>query len=79
LKQILERVETMLHSDESLAGILSESMELEVERIFRVLDAFYPFDNFSSAHIGLQSKSPIVRDNTLEFLDNVLKAPFRKM
>jgi HEAT repeat protein len=77
--QILERLETMLQSDESLAGTLSESMELEVERIFRVLDALYPFDNFSSAYIGLQSKSRIVRDNTLEFLDNVLKTPFRKM
>jgi hypothetical protein len=77
--QILERLETMLQSDESLAGTLSESMELEVERIFRVLDALYPFDNFSSAYVGLQSKSRIVRDNTLEFLDNVLKTPFRKM
>jgi AAA family ATP:ADP antiporter len=77
--QILERLETMLQSDELLAGPLSESMKQEVERIFRVLDVLYPHDNFSSAYVGLQSKSLIVRDNALEFLDNVLKSQFRKM
>jgi hypothetical protein len=77
--QILERLETMLQSDELLAGPLSESMKQEVERIFRVLDVLYPSDNFSNAYVGLQSKSRIVHDNALEFLDNVLKTQFRKM
>ena len=76
--QILERLETMLQSYEPLAGALSESMKHEVERIFEVLNLLYPGDNFSSAFVGLQSKSMIVRDNALEFLDNVLKAQFRK-
>jgi AAA family ATP:ADP antiporter len=77
--QILERLETVLPSDEPLAGSLSESMKHEVERIFRILDLLYPRDNFSSAYVGLQSNSLIVRDNTLEFLDNVLRTEFRKM
>ncbi len=77
--QILERLETVLQSYEPLAGALSESMQHEVERIFRILDLLYPQDNFSSAYVGLQAKSLIVRDNTLEFLDNVLKTQFRKM
>jgi len=68
----------MLQSYEPLAGALSESMRHEVERIFQVLDLLYPGDDFSSAFVGLQSKSMIVRDNALEFLDNVLKAQFRK-
>jgi len=72
-------LETMLQSDESLAGALSESLKQEVERIFRVLDVLYPHDNFSSAYVALQSKSLIVQDNALEFLDNVLKSQFRKM
>jgi len=76
--QILERLETMLQSYEPLAGALSESMKHEVERIFQVLDLLYAGDDFSSAFVGLQSKSMIVRDNALEFLDNVLKAQFRK-
>jgi AAA family ATP:ADP antiporter len=77
--QILERLETIIQNDELLAGPLSESMKQEVERIFRVLDALYPRDNFSSAYVGLQSKSRVVHDNALEFLDNVLKTQFRKM
>jgi AAA family ATP:ADP antiporter len=77
--QILERLETVTPSYEPLAGALSESMKHEVERIFRVLDLLYPRDNFSSAYVGLQSNSLTVRDNTLEFLDNVLTTEFRKM
>jgi hypothetical protein len=77
--QILERLETVLQSDELLAGPLFESMKQEVERIFRVLDLLYPRDNFSSAYVGLQSKNRIVCDNALEFLDNVLQTQFRRM
>jgi AAA family ATP:ADP antiporter len=77
--QILERLETVLRSDEPLASALSETLKLEVERIFGVLDLLYPQDDFSSAYVALQSKSLIVRDNALEFLDNVLKTQFRKM
>ena len=77
--QILERLETMLRSYEPLAGALSETMKLEVERIFGVLDLLYPRDGVSSAYVALQSKSMILHDNALEFLDNVLKTEFRKM
>ena len=69
----------MLRSYEPLAGALSETMKLEVERIFGVLDLLYPRDDVSSAYVGLQSKSMILHDNALEFLDNVLKTEFRKM
>jgi ATP:ADP antiporter, AAA family len=69
----------MLQSYEALAGALSESMNHEVERIFGVLDLLYPRDDFCSVFVGLQSRSVIVRDNALEFLDNVLKTQFRKM
>jgi AAA family ATP:ADP antiporter len=77
--QILEGLETMLPNYESLAGALSESMKREVERIFQVLDLLYPRHDFSRAYVGLQSKSLRVRDNALEFLDNVLETQFRKM
>src|SRR6266404_5230049 len=77
--QILERWETMLRSYEPLAGALSETMKLEVERIFGVLDLLYPRDDVSSAYVALQSKSMILHDNALELLDNVLKTEFRKM
>jgi hypothetical protein len=69
----------MLRSYEPLAGALSETMKLEVERIFGVLDLLYPRDDVSSAYVALQSKSMILHDNALELLDNVLKSQFRKM
>ncbi len=77
--QILERLETMFQSYESLAGTLSEAMKLEVERIFGVLDLLYPRDDFPSVYFGLQSKRMVLHDNALEFLDNVLKTEFRRM
>jgi hypothetical protein len=77
--QILERLETVLPSCEPLAEALSESMKHEVERIFRVLDLLYPHDDFSGVYFGLLSKSMVLHDNALEFLDNVLKTQFRRM
>jgi len=77
--QILERLEAVLPSYEPLAEALSESMKHEVERIFRVLDLLYPCDDFSGVYFGLQSRSMVLHDNALEFLDNVLKTQFRRM
>jgi hypothetical protein len=77
--QILERLETTLPGYEPLAGALAESMKHEVERIFRILDLLNPHDDLPSAYVGLQSTNLIVRDNALEFLDNVLKTEFRRM
>ncbi len=77
--QILERLETTLRSDEPLAFALSETMKLEVERIFGVLDLLYPRHDVSRAYVALQSKSMTLRDNALELLDHVLKTESRKM
>jgi len=77
--QILERLEAVPPSYEPLAEALSESMKHEVERIFRVLDLLYPCDDFSGVYFGLQSRSMVLHDNALEFLDNVLKTQFRRM
>ena len=77
--QILERLESTLRSDEPLAFALSETMKLEVERIFGVLDLLYPHHEVSSAYVALQSKSMTLRDNALELLDQVLKTESRKM
>ena len=77
--QILDRLQSMLQNCEPLATALSESMKLEVERIFGVLDLLYPNDDFSSVYFGLQSQKMVLHDNALEFLDNVLKTEFRRM
>jgi hypothetical protein len=49
------------------------SMEQEVERIFRLLGLLYPRYDLHSAYVGLRSSDPVVHDNALEFLDNILR------
>jgi ATP:ADP antiporter, AAA family len=77
--QILDRLQAMLQIDEAVAGTVSECLKHEVERIFRLLELLFPRYDFSSAYVGLQSKSMTVHDNALEFLDNVLRVQLRKM
>lgn len=78
--QILEKLGTITASNEQqVAQALSQSMKQEVERIFRLLELLYPHYDFTSAHIGLQSKTMTVHDNALEFLDTVLKTQLRDM
>ena len=56
---------------------LRESMEKETERIFRLLKMLYPEHDLHSAYVGLQSSDPMVHDNALEFIDNVLPPEIR--
>jgi len=78
--QILAKLDTMTAgAEQQVAHALSDSMKQEMERIFRLLELLYPRHDFSSAYIGLQSKSMTVHDNALEFLDTVLKSQLREM
>jgi AAA family ATP:ADP antiporter len=76
--QILETMGGNLESDDSVVKALRESMEQEVERIFRLLGLLFPRRDFHSAYVGLQSSNAVVHDNALEFLDSVLKPQLRK-
>jgi hypothetical protein len=58
---------------------LNDSMQQELERIFRLLGLLYPHLDVHSAYLGLQAKKVTVHDNALEFLDNVLKPQMRAM
>ncbi|MEW6321203.1 MAG: Npt1/Npt2 family nucleotide transporter [Acidobacteriota bacterium] len=58
---------------------LRESMAHEAERIFRLLKIMYPDADMHSAHVGLQSRDVVVRDNTIEFLENILSPPLRSV
>ena len=78
--QILEKLGGMEAGNGQLvAPALSESLKQERERIFRILELLFPRYDFTSAYISLQSNSTTVHDNTLEFLDTVLKRPLRDM
>jgi hypothetical protein len=78
--QILANLSTIAAgTEQQVTHALSESMKQEMERIFRLLELLYPHHDFSSAYVGLQSKSMTVHDNALEFLDTVLKSELREM
>ena len=65
LEQALERDDTMLKA-------LQEVMVNELERIFQLIKLMNPNHDLESAFYGVQSKNPEVRDNALEFLENIL-------
>jgi hypothetical protein len=44
-----------------------------------LLALLYPKYDLHSAYYGVQSNSPVVHDNALEFLDNVLEPQLRKV
>jgi AAA family ATP:ADP antiporter len=54
-------------------------MAQEVERIFRLLGLLYPRHDLHSACVGVQSLDPVAHDNSLEFLDNILKPQLRSV
>ncbi|MGH9547408.1 MAG: Npt1/Npt2 family nucleotide transporter [Terriglobales bacterium] len=77
--QILDKLGPAEGTQGPVARALTESMQLELERIFRLLGLLYPHLDVHSAYLGLQSKNVSVHDNALEFLDNVLKTQLREM
>jgi AAA family ATP:ADP antiporter len=77
--QILEALRVPGSSDESVMRALGESIQQELERIFRLLGLLYPHLDLQSVYFGLQSANVTVYDNALEFLENVLKSQLRGM
>jgi AAA family ATP:ADP antiporter len=77
--QILDKFGSADGSEDPVARALTESMQQELERIFRLVALLYPHLDVHSAYMGLQSKNVSVYDNALEFLDNVLKPQLREM
>ncbi len=63
-------------NDPSLAA-LKESIAHEQERIFRLLGILFPEHDMHAAYLGFASPSSRVRDNTLEFLDTMLRRELR--
>jgi AAA family ATP:ADP antiporter len=75
--QILEVLRLPGSSSEPVMRALSESIQQELERIFRLLGLLYPHLDLHSVYFGLQSTNATVYDNALEFLENVLKSELR--
>ena len=77
--QILATISATDDGVDPLARALKESIQQELERIFRLLYLLHPRLDLHSAYVGLQSTNASVHDNALEFLDNVLKSQLREM
>lgn len=77
--QILAKLSSVPEGQETVVRALNDSMQQELERIFRLLGLLYPHVDVHSAYLGLQTTRATVYDNALEFLDNVLKSQLRSM
>jgi AAA family ATP:ADP antiporter len=77
--QILHTLGAGKDDQDPMARALSESMQQELERIFRLLSLLYPHLNLHAAYYGLQSSNAAVHDNALEFIDTVLNSNMREM
>ena len=77
--QILETLWDSRNAEEPITLALLESIQQDLERIFRLLGLLYPRMDLHSAYFGLQSSNATIHDNALEFLENVLKSPLRTM
>jgi hypothetical protein len=75
--QIIEALSGSGSAGETVTGALENSLQQELERIFRVLGLLYPHVDLYTVYLGLQSKDKTVYDNALEFLENVLKSNLR--
>jgi AAA family ATP:ADP antiporter len=77
--QILGTLEGQSEGGDMVGLGFKESMNQEVERIFRLMQLLFPRHDLHSAYFGLQSNDPVVHDNALEFLDNILKPQVRRL
>jgi len=77
--QIMHALQLQSAAQDPVHSALNESMHLELERVFRLLNLLFPQLELHSVYLGLQSQNKTVHDNALEFLDNVLKPQLRSV
>jgi AAA family ATP:ADP antiporter len=77
--QLLGRLRASLDERDAAVTGLKQSMEQEIERIFRLMGLLLPGHDLHSIHFGLQSDTPAVRANALELLDNILRPQLRNV
>jgi AAA family ATP:ADP antiporter len=62
-----------------LLQALDEKLELNLERIFRLLGLNYGAKEMYDTYLGIRSKKPDLRANAVEFLDNVLDNELKRI
>ena len=77
--QVLGPLQERLRPGDQVLAAMGNSMEQELERIFRVMALLLPHAGLHDAYVGLRSSNPTIRGNAIEFLDNVLKPELRQL
>jgi AAA family ATP:ADP antiporter len=77
--QVLGPLREHLKDDDPGLDGLRRSMDQELERIFRLMTLLVPGPGVHDAYVGVRSGNPTIRENALEYLDNVLKPELRRL
>ncbi len=77
--QVLGPLGARLEADDVTLRALRQTMDQELERIFRLMSLLFAGPGLHDAYVGIRSASPLVRANALEFLDNVLPPDLRRV
>ena len=77
--QVLGPLRHQLKDDDVILLALHQTMEQELERIFRLMALLFDGHGLHDAYVGVTSTNPSVRANSLEFLDNILKPELRRV
>jgi AAA family ATP:ADP antiporter len=77
--QVLGPLRARLKEDDPILQALRQSMDQELERIFRLMALLVEGSALHDAYVGVRSSSSTVRANALEFLDNVLDQDLRRV
>jgi len=77
--QVLGPLREHLKDDDPGLEGFRRSMDQELERIFRLMALLIPGPGLHDAYVGVRSGNPTVRENALEYLDNVLKPDLRRV
>jgi AAA family ATP:ADP antiporter len=64
---------------EDLIQLLEKNLDVNLERIFRLLGLKYPPEDVISVFQSIQSHQPQLRFNALEYLDNLLEPSLKKV
>ena len=77
--QVLGPLREHLKDDDPGLEGLRRSMDQELERIFRLMGLLVSGPGLHDAYVGVRSGNPTVRENALEYLDNILKPDLRRL
>jgi ATP:ADP antiporter, AAA family len=77
--QVLGLLRARVAEDDPVVQGLNQSMEQEVERIFRLLALLYPHEGLHDAYFGLRSSNQSLRADALELLEQVLPSHLDQM